>query len=132
MPEAPQKPCNYPGCNKLTTGTYCSVHQAKADAKRKQSYQHRESSKARGYGRDWQKVRDQYLEKVGWIAECKRCPIRFKCGDKGRVITANTIHHIKPVTTHPHLRLDESNFLAVSRMCHERIEGRKYHNVVQI
>jgi len=82
----------------------------------------RAQSQKRGYNYRWKKLRIKYL-RANPLSECKRCDV-FKCQDRGKTIAANTVHHIKPIKTHPELRLSWSNLMAVSRECHERIEGR--------
>ena len=77
----------------------------------------RGSSAARGYGRDWQKVRRFKLSQNP-LCECSRCK------KMGRILVADTVHHIKPVETHPHLRLNIGNFMSMTSHCHEVEHGR--------
>jgi len=42
---------------------------------------------------------------------------------KGRVTIAEDVHHIKPIRTHPELRLVWDNLMSVCRECHKIIEG---------
>lgn len=72
---------------------------------------HRQSAAARGYDRDWQRLRDAYL---------KAHPLCERCGKE----PADTVHHIKPVETHPELRLVWENLESMGRVCHEQFHGR--------
>ncbi|WP_201288916.1 HNH endonuclease [Erysipelothrix anatis] len=40
------------------------------------------------------------------------------------LVTATTVHHIKPLREYPELALDVSNLVSLSFEAHERIEGR--------
>lgn len=66
------------------------------------------SAHARGYGRDWQKVRLVILDRDGW-----RCYI---CKKELRGLDA-TVDHIQPISLRPELRLDPSNLAACCRSC---------------
>lgn len=127
MPVKPLKPCNYPGCSGLTrTGNgYCSLHQQfAADQKRarQQDYdRHRGSSTSRGYDAAWQKLRIKVKERDDWLCVCKRCK---EMGRIRPVTKSDPVHHIEPVETHPHLRLDINNCESHAYQCHEVEEGR--------
>lgn len=41
-----------------------------------------------------------------------------------KLVTANTVHHIKPLKEYPELCLDPDNLVALSHEAHEIIEGR--------
>ena len=70
MPNAAPKPCNHPGCGKLTTlGARCELH--KKQAARKYDDQ-RESSTKRGYGYKWQLASKGFL-KTHPLCECLNC-----------------------------------------------------------
>jgi len=66
------------------------------------------SAHARGYGRDWRKIRLVILERDQW-----RCYI---CG-KQLIGSDATVDHIKPFSINPELRLDPSNLAACCRSC---------------
>jgi 5-methylcytosine-specific restriction enzyme A len=54
MPFKPLKPCNHPGCPRLTTAGRCAEHKLK---ERKRYDDSRGNSGERGYDAQWQKVR---------------------------------------------------------------------------
>lgn len=47
------------------------------------------------------------------------------CLRKGRVTTANTVHHIKPLESHPELALDEDNLESICPTCHNQEHPEK-------
>lgn len=65
----------------------------------------RASTAQRGYDAAWQRVRLQVLREQPWC----------KCGQK-----AKDVDHLKPIATHPHLRLVRSNLIARCHACHSR------------
>lgn len=75
----------------------------------------RQSASARGYDHNWNKLRAWKLNKD---------PVCHLCDIKGLVTAADTVHHIKPVETHPELRLDPENLMSLCRECHETLHGR--------
>lgn len=122
MSVEPARPCKR--CRKRTrnSGGYCDVCQARRDkvvkvAAKKYDWQ-RGSAASRGYDRNWQKVRAIKLDQCP-LCECDRCKAM------GRVKAANTVHHIQPVSTHPHLRLVMSNLKSMTYHCHEVEHGRR-------
>jgi 5-methylcytosine-specific restriction enzyme A len=119
MAMAPKRVC--PGCrrNKADYGALCDACLAKGKGKAKQQGydKRRGSASKRGYDRHWQKVREQKLDKNP-LCECDRC----FCMERTRA--ANTVHHIQPIETHPHLRLVDSNLASMAAFCHEVEEGR--------
>ena len=78
--------------------------------------QHRGSSSSRGYDNRWQFVRR---------VKMSRDPLCERCEKLGRTEAAEMVHHIKPVNTHPELRLVMDNLMSLSNNCHEIVEGRK-------
>jgi 5-methylcytosine-specific restriction protein A len=48
-------------------------------------------------------------------------PLCLDCLAAGRVTPATDVHHVKPLRTHPHLRLDPSNLRALCAPCHNAI-----------
>ncbi len=115
----PKRIC--PGCrrNKCPKGELCDscVAKGKGKAQQKRYDKRRGSASSRGYDRHWQKVRGQKLDRNP-LCECDRC----LCMERTRA--ANVVHHIKPVETHPHLRLVMSNLTSMAYFCHEVEEGR--------
>jgi 5-methylcytosine-specific restriction enzyme A len=127
MPLKPAKPCKYPGCPAVTRdpSRYCPahVHLARTEQQiRQRAYDTaRGNSSERGYDAAWQKFRLAVKERDQWLCTCARCramdriiPVRKE----------DPVHHIKPVSTHPHLRLSMENCESHSFHCHEVEEGR--------
>lgn len=117
----PIRPCLRCKKRHANVGGYCDAcmaHRQKTVKAQVARYDNiRGSSAARGYGRDWEKVRRFKLGKNP-LCECARCK------DMCRVLVADTVHHIKPVETHPHLRLNIGNLKSMSAHCHEVEHGR--------
>ena len=69
MPKKPQRPCQYPGCPKLTSGLYCAEHQKQMDY----HYNHfqREPETNKRYGRAWERIHDHFI-KAPSLEECKK------------------------------------------------------------
>jgi HNH endonuclease. len=70
---------------------------ARADAKRP-------NARARGYDREWEKAR------ADWLAAYPSC---VRCGAK-----ATLVDHIIPIRKAPHRRLDRTNFQSLCTPCH--------------
>ena len=66
--------CSIPGCPAITYGSYCKKHQAEKELKQKHEEkeynQARGSSHKRGYGHQWQKIRQI---KLNSNPLCERC-----------------------------------------------------------
>ena len=121
------KPCNgkYGTCKNTIKHNekYCpeckGAERARQRAKTKEYDKLRGTATERGYDAAWRKLR-AYKLKISPLCACPDCQNGLI-----RVKSANTVHHIKPVHTHPHLRLRLDNLLSMTRECHEKIEGRK-------
>lgn len=122
MPTKPKRPCSHPGCPRLTDGRFCEKHQ-RQENKRYEKYD-RDPAMRRRYGRTWKRIRDRH------IAEHPLCEMSKK---QGRIIPAEEVHHIKPLSqggTH-----DENNLMSLCKECHSRItakEGDRWHNKSRI
>ena len=118
MPRKPKRPCSHPGCPKLTDGRFCEEHQ-RQENKRYEKYD-RDPAVRRRYGRAWKRIRDRH------IAEQPLCEM---CKKQGRIIPAEEVHHIKPLSqggTH-----DDGNLMSLCKECHSEItarEGGRWHN----
>ena len=76
---------------------------------------HTKSTTERGYGWDHQQVRQHYYAKHPL---CEACVMKD-------VLTARTtadIHHIEKIADSPHKRLKTSNWLALCKHHHDRLE----------
>lgn len=104
MPMKPKKPCNHPGCPKLTDGYYCEEHHALHS-------NDRASSSKRGYGSRWQKARARYLKAHPLCVFCKR---------EGKLEKATVVDHITPHRGDRVLFWDEANWQALCKPCHDK------------
>ena len=64
----------------------------------------RPSARARGYDREWEAARAQYLAAH---PSCRRCGAK-----------ASLVDHIIPIRKAPHRRLDRTNFQSLCTACH--------------
>lgn len=63
MTGLPSKPCNKPGCGRLTKGPYCNRHIGLSRRLRDIEFdRNRASASRRGYDRRWQRFRKYYLQ----------------------------------------------------------------------
>ena len=118
MPMKPKRPCQYPGCPRLTDKQFCSEHA--------RSQQHiynkylRDPETARRYGRAWRRIRARFIAAHPLCEQCKA---------DGRLTPAEEVHHIKPLSqggTH-----DEQNLMSLCKRCHSRItaeSGDRWHD----
>lgn len=65
----------------------------------------------------WRKCREVVLIRDHYL--CQPC-LRL-----GRITTANTVHHIKPLEDHPELALDEDNLESICPVCHNKEHPEK-------
>jgi len=70
------------------------------------------SASARGYGKDWQRLRQRVL------AEEPLCRL---CHAEGRVTAATEVDHIEPLHLRPDLRLVRSNTRPICHPCHREV-----------
>lgn len=78
------------------------------------STRHARTTAQRGYGNDWRKFseRQRILR-----------PLCELCDARGKATPTKDLHHIQPIRTAPHLRMDVDNTLAVCQACHDEVEG---------
>lgn len=114
MPYKPKKACTYPSCPNLTTkGGRCDEHIRKAN---RQYDKERGTSGERGYDATWQKVREM---------KARRDPLCEECLRKGRpAMPLDIVHHIKPIETHPELRLVMENLRSVCTEHHDELHKK--------
>ncbi len=65
--------------------------------------------------RQWRKVRKMKLNEY---------PLCANCEVVGLTVTADMVHHIKPVSEHPELAFDIDNLMSLCNQCHNSIEAR--------
>ena len=101
MPTKPKVPCKHPGCpNLVPVGKkYCDDHKPLHPEEIR-------SGSSRGYGRQWQKARKQYLEVH---------PLCVECMKQGQYVRATDVDHIIPHRGDPDLFWDQSNW---QPLCH--------------
>lgn len=108
VPHKPHTPCRYPGCPALCPGRYCPEHAREYERARG-------SSRARGYTREWEKVRRMYL---------RRHPICM-AGDNGDGppcdAPATEVHHLDGNTRNNSF----DNLQALCKACHTRETWRR-------
>lgn len=115
MPMASPKPCRHPGCGKLVHdgSGYCEAHRrAKPGSFADRS---RGTSKERGYGWEWQKLRERILKR-----DCGLCQL---CREAGRIIVATHVDHKVP-KAHGGTDSDE-NLQALCAACHKAKTARE-------
>ena len=97
------------GCGAIVKGS-CDRCIAKRNAS---SDQLRGTTAERGYDHQWRKLSERFR---------KHNPLCKNCYTLGRVEPAVDVHHIKPIRTHPELRLEWENLMSLCRACHDMIE----------
>lgn len=117
MPYRPNRPCPGRGlrrnaCPSLIKGSEklcseCMVYEKKANRKYDKE---RGNSGERGYDATEQKVRKM---------KANRDPLCEECLKSGIVKPLDKVHHIKPIKTHPELRLVMENLRSLCDSCHE-------------
>jgi len=114
MPDAPLRPCAYPGCAELVARGRCAAHQRPDHV--------RGTSAARGYDARWKRFRAWFLARhpiccgareipSGWLAVEHQ--LRTLCGQAARAV-----HHIQKLSDRPELRLHEANCFPQCDACH--------------
>lgn len=80
----------------------------------------RGTNKERGYGGDWNKLRNAYISEN---------PICERCEDKGHITPAREVHH-KEAFDGPDdpLRMEWGNLCSVCSSCHRKMEHERKKN----
>jgi len=115
----PPTACRHPGCPEITRhrSGYCKLHRIEQCKRwRREQEANRPSASKRGYGKDWQRLRNWFIQ---------RHPVCEICKKEGRLTPAEVVHHIKSVKERPDLRLEQENLQALCFDCHEKVHGRK-------
>ena len=117
MPDLPPRPCKnrVRGCAGLSSdgSGWCPGCKPAVQA----SQDDRGSTIERGYDWMWRRLRERYL------AANPMCEAQVACTSEP--ITrriATQVHHKKPISEAPELRLEWSNLLAVCQACHVALE----------
>lgn len=71
----------------------------------------------RGYGNDWRQLSER---KRAEDPLCENCLEKYS-----KATPAVHVHHMKPIATHPELRLEWSNLMSVCEPCHNELEGQR-------
>lgn len=103
------------GRDKTLWSKYINDYYGSEDRKSKTSYTDREHNPFYNTMK-WREKRIRILKRDSF--ECRECA-RY-----GRVTEANTVHHIKPLTSSPELRLDAKNLISVCAACHAKFHNR--------
>lgn len=130
MPARTLSKCALPTCLALAIRRgRCAVHAQEAD-------QSRGGSAARGYDREWRRLRARFLRE-----RCARCDDRpvvtCECGGTGlanafcrdclrggKIVLAREVHHVESVRVAPHRRLDATNLMGLCKPCHQKRTAR--------
>lgn len=97
MPQAPKRPCSFPGCPELVDAGRCQQHRREQDR--------RGSSAERGYDGAWRRFREWFI---------RRHPICSDC----QIKATSDVHHIRKLRDYPELRRVESNCMGLCGSCH--------------
>ncbi len=105
MVMAAPKPCGHHGCGKLTTTGRCDDHPHKSNWE----YEGRPNRHQRGYGRDWERKREQALQRDGRICQTHKRAGMYRMGTH--------VDHIVPKEQGGSDDLD--NLQTLCKACHE-------------
>jgi 5-methylcytosine-specific restriction protein A len=111
VPRKPKRACQQPGCPNLTDGLYCEQHQREANARYNKYERDPESNKR--YGRKWKRIRDRYT---------KAHPLCEECQKRGKLVPAEEVHHIIPLSRGGSNATD--NLMSLCKSCHSSITAR--------
>ncbi len=114
VPSKARRPCRHPGCAGLSDDGWCVAHREERVEVDQRRELWRGSAASRGYDSEWRAVRLQVLKDAHWL--CTHC---LACC---RISPATDVHHLRKIVSHPELRLDADNLIAVCRSCHEILE----------
>ena len=116
MAWAPQRPCTFPGCGKLSDNSRCELHRRQ---ERREIDERRGSAASRGYDARWQKVRRAYLDEHPMCAECAK---------HNRIRAAEVVDHIRAHKGDWKSFWDRNNWQALCKPCHDsktaKVDGR--------
>jgi len=101
-----RRPCTTTGCSALVRGEHSRCPQHRRDRRRLQD-ERRPTTRARGYGGRWRKVRDAYI---------RQHPLCERCEGRGITRLGEDVHHRDGDV----LNLRPSNLETLCRPCHNR------------
>lgn len=102
-PQAPRKPCSFPGCPELVDQGRCAKHRSRRQRELRKDHFWRD------YGARWRRIRDRVL---------LREPVCRRCG-----APATEVDHIVPLRfTRSHL---EHNLQPLCKSCHSSKTARE-------
>lgn len=104
----PKSICKYPACGKLTDMPgYCDKH---IHLQKEYKRQSRNNDYSKMYNWEWRRVRSAYL---------KENPLCKSCFDKGLIVPATVVDHIKPHKGDKDLFWDRDNYQPLCKPCHD-------------
>jgi 5-methylcytosine-specific restriction protein A len=115
MPTKPKKPCAFSGCPNLTDARYCPEHQ-KLVNQRYNKY-NRDPNHNKRYGSSWSKISKAYR---------RANPLCEQCKSEGKLVPAELVHHIKPLSDGGTNETD--NLQSLCRACHSRLHCKNGDN----
>lgn len=109
MPSRALQQCHEAGCTNLVRGARCAEHvrvepTIKAREKRTDPWYKRKL---------WRELRAMQL------ADFPLCEV---CKQRGKMVPATEVHHIKARRSHPELALEPDNLQSICKPCHARHE----------
>lgn len=117
MPKKAKRPCGFPGCPELADEYYCPKHKDQIRKKAGGNYnRQRTPDTYKRYGRQWKKIRSAFLSENPMCEKCKR---------NGKLVPAQEVHHILPISqggTH-----ERNNLMALCKSCHSEITAKDTH-----
>lgn len=116
MPARPKRPCNRPGCRRLTTERYCEEHMREY---RQRQDRERGTAHERGYDARWRRARAVYL---------REHPLCVRCEREGRITPATVVDHIVPHKGDMELFWDRENWQPLCARHHNIKTAREDSN----
>ncbi|AMW98441.1 HNH endonuclease [Rummeliibacillus stabekisii] len=114
MPSKPLKPCNKPGCAKLTTGRYCEAHatQKTNDNRYYDRYARDQQATKFYHSTAWKKVRKLVIMESHGLC--------VQCYEEGKIVLGRVVDHIIPLKEDWSKALDINNLQYLCQACHNR------------
>ncbi|WP_374255070.1 HNH endonuclease [Acinetobacter brisouii] len=107
-PQRAYRPCLVGSCKEYATNAgYCDKHQNKIRKKDRE----RGTAHQRGYGAEWNKKREAFLNQNPLCCDCKK---------RGYIVPATVVDHIIPHKGDKVLFWDETNWQPLCEACHNR------------